>query len=290
MGLDAHESDKGTSAVHTADKSHTLDGIWNRPSTDATPTSPADATPIPTALDAKKTNTSSITNEQSAPVFTDSDGTPLTDAKLNDLKYNTTSADAPVLQLASMTLPRFPAVERQDVTQVSDKRSSERQNPTVGDLSRAAHKAIGSGAYGNKVPSSAAEFAGESVPQNVKCASTSSQWLVEAGMMTNRDFKIRVSDMIKMLPGKGFSQVPLSGNLDLSKFPDGPIGFITGRGNYDDGSNHIGFIEKRDGQLRVIHNDYHTGKVVDQDIKQKFYTADGKPAYRDMSMFVYRKR
>lgn len=288
MGLDAHESDKGATA-HAADKSHQLDGIWNRPATDAPNSPPADSKPTTTSTDGKTPTTSTIGSEQNAPVFTDSDGTPLSDAKLAGLRYNATSADTPTIELASMTLPRFPAVEKQDVSTVSDKRPAEKHRPTAEDLSRIAHKAVGSSEYGNKVPSAAAEFKGETVPPNLKCASTSSQWLVEAGVMTNRDFKIRVGDMVKLLPEKGFTKVPLSGNLDLSKFPDGPIGFITGRGNYEDGSNHIGFIEKRNGQLRVIHNDYHTGKVVDQDIKQKFYTADGKPAYRDMSMFIFRK-
>jgi len=294
MGLDA--PDRNTVApVDTGDKLLPLDGTWNKPASDTAVTPPADTKPTSTTADAQLPVSSNsdklsptISFEQSAPVITDGDGKPLSDDQVSGLKYSGFS-DKPVIELAAMTLPKFPVFENNDVTQVSDKSAANRR-PTVTALSRAAHNAVGSGAYGNRVPKTASEFRNEEIPPNLKCASTSSQWLVEAGVITNRDFKIRVDDMIKLLPEKGFTKVALKGPLDLSKFPDGPIGFITGRGNYEDDSNHIGFIEKRDGQLRVIHNNYRTGRVVDQDIKEKFYTSSGRPAYRDMSMFIFPKR
>ncbi len=108
--------------------------------------------------------------------------------------------------------------------------------------------------------------------------------------MTNRDYKIQVNQMMDLLPQLGFKQVRLNGDLDLSKFPDGPIGFITGRKQTGDGSSHIGFIEKVNGQLRVIHNNYETGRVVDQNIKEKFYKPDGKPAYKELNMFIFPRK
>lgn len=301
MVLEAHERETATPAGTGGESSHTLNGIWNKPipAPDATSnTSPVESTAAPAIVskpnatdtaDPGRPNDSGI-NEASVPVFTDSDGKPLTDAKLTGLKFSTGSmSDKPAIELAVMNLPKFSTEENRDVTEVADKPKG-KQKPTKEDLSRVAHEAVGSNEYGNKVPSNATQFANMDVPQNLKCASTSSEWLIDIGMMTNKDYKIRVADMIKLLPEKGFKQVPLSGDLDLSKFPDGPIGFITGRGNYEDGSSHIGFIEKRNGELRVIHNNYETGKVVDQNIKEKFYSEAGKPAYRHMNMFVFPKR
>ncbi|MDZ4833735.1 MAG: hypothetical protein SGJ27_08130 [Candidatus Melainabacteria bacterium] len=293
MEFETQEHDRPT-AGSTPENSHALNGVWNKPSStiDAATAGlieTTSGTPLASNTFTQTRNdgiTSALANETNAPIFTDSDGQPVGEDKLGSLKFN--GLDNQRTEVA-MLLPKLSAGERRDVSTVSDRRRAADKTPTVEALARVAHNAIGSDQFGNKVPSTAAEYRNETIPKNLKCASTSSQWLVDIGAMTNRDFKIRVDDLMKILPAKGFDKVPLRGNLDISKFPDGPIGFITGQDKYEDDSNHIGFIEKRNGELHVIHNNYKTGKVVDQEIKEKFYNADGTPAYRQMNLFVFKK-
>jgi hypothetical protein len=279
MGLEAHER-QGSTSGNTGDHSHSLEGVWNKPTHTTQPPTEATASQSPSPEQVK--SPTPIADERSSLIFTDSDGTPVSDAKVAGMTYSGFNDKSKGIELAAMALPS-------DVLTVSDRGGAHGKHATADDLAQAAHDAVGSGKYGNKVPSSAAEFKGYEVPPNLKCASTSSEWLIQIGMMSNKEYKIRVDDMMKLLPEKGFTKVGLKGDLDLSKFPDGPIGFITGRGQTEDGSSHIGFIEKRNGELRVIHNNYHTGKVVDQDIKEKFYKPNGKPAYRELNLYVFPK-
>lgn len=189
-------------------------------------------------------------------------------------------------EVAAMLQPAvFRDGDQGDVLQVSD-RGTANSNSAARRLQDAAHRSVGSAEYGNKVPRDAKEFANMDIPQNLQCASSSSDWLIEAGLMNRRDYKINVVGLDKWLGENGFKRVPLSGNFDISKFPDGPIGFISGKGNVEDGSNHVGFVEKRNGEVRVIHNNWRTGRVVDQNINEKFYDENGKPKYRNMSLYI----
>lgn len=154
---------------------------------------------------------------------------------------------------------------------------------SVRDLAREAHESIGSNKLGNVVPDDAREFAGYDVPADVKCASTASTWLIERGAMSPRDFKIRVKDLNSYLSRNFGPPRQLTGNFDISKFPQGPIGFISGTGG-PGGSNHIAFVERQGDNVYIIHN--NNGTVVRENINEKFYTKDGRPRYGNMKLFA----
>lgn len=158
------------------------------------------------------------------------------------------------------------------------------------DLAALARESVGSRELGNKSPAEARELPNFSVPPHVKCASTVSTWLIGAGFMTNEDFKIRVTDpngqgLNELLPELGFKPISLDGKIDPNAFPDGPIGIISGTEKYNDGTNHVGFLEKRNGQLRVMHN--RSGRVADDGlIGSYFYGDNGNPRFAKMKLFV----
>ncbi|MCA9802255.1 MAG: hypothetical protein KC777_09725 [Cyanobacteria bacterium HKST-UBA02] len=154
---------------------------------------------------------------------------------------------------------------------------------SVRDLAREAHESIGSSKLGNVVPDNAREFAGDDVPAGLKCASTASTWLIDMGAMSPRDFKIRVKDMNSYLSSHFGRPQQLNGNFDISKFPQGPIGFISGTDG-PGGSNHIAFVERQGDRVYIIHN--NNGTVRRQDIHEKFYTSDGRPRYGNMKLFA----
>ncbi|MBZ0184912.1 MAG: hypothetical protein K8F91_01580, partial [Candidatus Obscuribacterales bacterium] len=118
----------------------------------------------------------------------------------------------------------------------------------------------------------------------LKCASTVSTWLIEAGFMDRRDLKIRVTDMNDYLKENFSSQTRLNGNLDLSKFPQGPIGFISASEHFNDGSNHIAFVERQGDNIFIVHN--KNGVVTREDIEEKFYSKDGKPRYGNIRLYT----
>lgn len=307
MGFENADIRVDKTAVAGPDNGALLDGVWNRDASAGTPSDSSTSTSTndlqasisktPTTESAAISNTlpSMIDSQDSnskagLPVatFSNTDGTPVSEADVSGMAYNGFTSNAGRIELA-MGLPRITdfGSRRPEFTEVA---ARDTRRATAQDLIDVARDSVGSDQFGNQVPSDAKDFKNFRVPPNLKCASTSSEWLISIGMMTNREYKIRVEDMMTLLPQKGFTNTRLTGDFDLSKFPDGPIGFITGRGKYEDGSNHIGVIEKRNGELRVIHNNYRTGRVVDEDIREKFYTADGKPAYRDLQLFTFPRR
>ncbi len=134
MGLESHVRDSANDG--NTDSSHALDGIWNKPVNTSTPSTDAS-----TASDAKATNPQT---DMHAPVFTDSDGTPVSDAKLAGLTLTGyKDKSGPTIELAAMTLPKFSSIEN-DVTTVSDRRTKATERPTVEGLAKAAHDSVGS--------------------------------------------------------------------------------------------------------------------------------------------------
>lgn len=209
-------------------------------------------------------------------------------------KTDSTSAPAAALKLESSDSPvmdKFASSDKllnfnpdKSIEVAEALRFTPRQASAV-DLQRLAHSSVGRTDLGKRSPANAETFPNYKVPPNVKCAATSSEWLVKLGVISNRDYKIRVNDITDVLSQKGFSRSNLSGNLDVSKFPDGPIGFIVGKGQKGDASSHIGYVEKMNGKINIIHN--RVGKVVKQDISEKFYNKDGTPAYRELDLYRF---
>lgn len=72
----------------------------------------------------------------------------------------------------------------------------------VGKLRDAANDAVNRTDLGNVVPRNARNYAGEKVPPSNQCASTLSDLLINAGLITSRDYQIRVTDMVGLLNGK----------------------------------------------------------------------------------------
>lgn len=162
--------------------------------------------------------------------------------------------------------------------------------PTLETLASEARDSVGSNKLGNKSPAEARDLPNTKVAPGVKCAATVSTWLVEAGYMKNEDFKIRVTDpkgqgLSELLPQLGFQPVMLNGKIDASSFPEGPIGIIAGTEKFNDGTNHVGFLEKRNGELRVMHN--RSGTVHDDSlVGSYFYSDNGNPRFGKMKLFV----
>jgi hypothetical protein len=228
-----------------------------------------------------------------APTFVDGTGSKLSGAELmHAATMKAIMADNAPYEIATMSLSglSFQNDGQPELMQVADRRSSNSRRGAADALMNAARDSVGESKLGNRVPRGAREFAGMTIERNVQCASTSSDWLMQAGLMRERDYKVSVAGLSQWLGENGFNRVPLRGDFDISKFPDGPIGFIAGTRNVADGSNHIGFVEKRNGEVRVIHNNWRTGAVVDQNIKEKFYDADGKPQYKNMSLYILPRR
>lgn len=156
----------------------------------------------------------------------------------------------------------------------------------VGKLRDVANEAVNRTDLGNVVPRNARNYAGEKVPAANQCASTLSDLLIKAEFITSRDYQIRVTDMVGLLNGKVGRPAVLSGNFDKNDFPDGSIGIIAGMGHSRNGSNHIAIVERHGDKVSIIHN--NGGRVVRQDITDKFYYRDGSPRYSDMRLFKLR--
>jgi len=269
--MEFEQSERAVPEAAHNDVSATLrEGAWNKPEATGYLQSPA------------RTNTAFL-QEAAAPTFVDSSGSPVTGSDLSTLAAGgQKTTDGARIELAFLGGRRAEAQRSGDrFTTISSPADIAR------NVQHWAHDSVGKDSYGNKVPRDAKDFKNMDVPINLQCASTSSEWLIKAGFMTNYDYKIRVTDMMAMLPDKGFRRVDLKGNADFSNFPDGPIGFIAGLNNNKDNSNHIGYIEKRDGEIRIIHNDYKTGRPVDQKVTEKFYNPDGTPAYDKLALFLF---
>ena len=164
------------------------------------------------------------------------------------------------------------------------------KHPTMATIADLARKSVGSSALGNKAPSEAKVLPDYKVPPQVKCAATVSTWLVDAGFIGNEDFKVRVTDpkqqgLSELLPELGFNPVQITGKIDPDAYPDGPVGIIAGTEKFKDGTNHVGFVEKRNGELRVMHN--RSGTVHDDSlIGSYFYGDNGNPRFGKMKLFV----
>lgn len=298
MGLESHDAHAVT-GKNTDVQSALLEGTWNKPQPSST-TTDTSSLPANDASSAPATDTSSaptadskITDSLSTPTFVNGDGSSLSGKDLvQAASMRTSPSDNAPIEVASMSLGNLSLQNdgQPELIQVADRRTSSRSGGTADALMSAARDSVGESKLGNRVPKGASEFAGMVIEQNVQCASTSSDWLMQSGFMRERDYKISVTGLSQWLGEHGFRRVPLSGDFDISKFPDGPIGFIAGTRNVSDGSNHIGFIEKRNGEVRVIHNNWRTGAVVDQNINEKFYDADGKPQYKNMSLYILPRR
>lgn len=159
---------------------------------------------------------------------------------------------------------------------------------TLSRLSDLSNDAVGRTDQGARVPSDARRFAGYEVPRHNKCASTVSEWLISSGVMNQRDFQIRVKDMNSYLAQRFGPGKELDGKFDLNDYPEGPVGFISATGQHRNGSNHIAFVEREGDNVYIIHN--KAGKVVKEDIRDKFYTSDGRPRYKDMQLFNLNQR
>lgn len=187
--------------------------------------------------------------------------------------------------------PPASAAERREMLKLAQDASGAGKQPdaldfTADHLKRVVEHSIGHTNLGTKVPDDAANLPGFKVDKRVKCATTSSQWLVEMGLMSNKEFQLKVNDFVDLLPGKGFHKQELHGKLDPKQFPEGPIGFIVGQGLGHDGSNHIAYAERRGDTIRIVHNDWATGKVVDQKVQDVFYDKAGQPRFDDLTLFV----
>lgn len=199
--------------------------------------------------------------------------------------------DAPDSWQSELFKPPASAAERREVLKLAQDASGAAKPTgeldfTADHLKRVVENSIGLTNLGTKVPDDAAILPGFEVDKRVKCATTSSEWLVEMGLMSNEEFQLRVNDFVELLPGKGFHEQVLHGKLDPKQFPEGPIGFIVGQGMARDGSNHIAYAERRGDTIRIVHNDWATGKVVDQKVQDVFYDKDGQPRYDDLTLFV----
>lgn len=150
-------------------------------------------------------------------------------------------------------------------------------------LAITARRSVDKWELGNKVPSKASDFANYKVPNGVQCASTMSDMFMESGIMDAQDYKIRVKDLIPYMSKELGKPQALKGDFDINNFPEGAIGVITGTGHYRNGTNHVGFVEREGNDVFIIHN--KNGKVVREDIKNKFYNSKGKPKYRNLKLF-----
>lgn len=287
MGLETHDGQTANNSTKADVQSALLEGTWNKPQPPAT-------APDSTNASFSNPDSSKATDSIGTPTFVNGDGSTLSGRDLlQQAVLRTNQSETAPVEVAAMTLGGlrdFGGDNQAEIMQVADRRSSNRGGGTADALMSAARNSVGKTELGNRVPDGAAQFPGMKVEQNVQCASTSSDWLMQAGFMRERDYNVSVTGLSKWLGEHGFKKVPLSGDFDISKFPDGPIGFIAGTRNVSDGSNHIGFIEKRNGEVRVIHNNWRTGAVVDQNINEKFYDANGKPQYKNMSLYILPRR
>lgn len=297
MGLESHDAHAVT-GKNTDVQSALLEGTWNKPQPSST-TTDTGSRPAKDTSSASVTDVSSappdskIADSLSTPTFVNGDGSSLSGKDLvQAASMRISPSDNAPIEVASMSLGNLSLQGdgQPELIQVADRRTSNRSGGTADALMSAARDSVGESKLGNRVPKGASEFAGMVIEQNVQCASTSSDWLMQSGFMRERDYKISVTGLSQWLGEHGFRRVPLSGDFDISKFPDGPIGFIAGTRNVSDGSNHIGFIEKRNGEVRVIHNNWRTGAVVDQNINEKFYDENGKPQYKNMSLYILPRR
>lgn len=187
--------------------------------------------------------------------------------------------------------PPATAAERREFFKLAQDASAHGKAPEAHDftadhLKRVVEQSIGRSNLGTRVPDEAENLPGFKVDKRVKCATTSSQWLVEMGLMSNKEFQLKVNDFVELLPTKGFHKQELHGKLDPKQFPEGPIGFIVGQGLGHDGSNHIAYAERRGDSIRIVHNDWSTGKVVDQKVQDVFYDKSGQPRYEDLNLYV----
>ncbi|MBI1269944.1 hypothetical protein GC174_05885 [bacterium] len=157
---------------------------------------------------------------------------------------------------------------------------------SAGKLREAAHAAVNRTDLGNVVPRDARNFAGYRVPEADQCASSLSEMLETAGFLSSRDYQIRVKDMVNLLSNRLGPPDRLSGNFDRDDFPDGAVGIISGTGHFRNGTNHIAVVERNGNDISIIHN--KNGKIVRENIADKFYYRDGSPRYSDMRLFKLR--
>lgn len=188
--------------------------------------------------------------------------------------------------LEGFKMPLSATERKESIEQATNLTKSENKTPTADEFKRVVEKSVGRRDLGTLVPNEADEFAGMQVDKSVKCATTSSQWLLDAGVIDKSQFKLRVQDLSPMLPSKGFHEVALKPKLDLSQFPEGPIGFIVGKGMQRDGSNHMAFIERNGKNLSITHNDTKTGQIVKQPLTDIFYDANGIARYDSLQLYV----
>lgn len=142
---------------------------------------------------------------------------------------------------------------------------------------------VGKTDLGNRVPASASEHAGYKVPAEVQCSSTLSELMIAAKLMNPKDYKIRVTDMNNYLTRKFGAGERLSGNFDISDFPDGKVAVISATGKISNGSNHIALLERQGNNVFIVHN--KNGRLVREDVRDKFYSRDGAPKYSNMRLF-----
>lgn len=153
-------------------------------------------------------------------------------------------------------------------------------------LRDAAHAAVNRTDLGNVVPRDARKYAGYRVPQADQCTSSLSDMLETSGFLSSRDYQIRVKDMVNLLSDRLGAPDRLSGKFDKNDFPDGSVGIISGTGHYRNGTNHIAVVERHGNDITIIHN--KNGKIVRENLADKFYYRDGSPRYADMRLFKLR--
>ena len=146
------------------------------------------------------------------------------------------------------------------------------------DLVSAIKSSVGRSDLGNRAPANAREFANYRVPEHLQCASSISDLLISQGLMRPQDYKIRVRDLNPVL-ARMYPTTQLNGNFDINDFPPGSRGFISGT----DSNNHVGYFERSGDSVFIIHN--KNGVMVREDIKDKFYSSNGRPEYRNMKIF-----
>lgn len=188
--------------------------------------------------------------------------------------------------LEGFKMPVSATERKESIELTTNLTKSDNQTPTADEFRKVVEKSIGRKDLGTLVPQEADEFGGTKVDKSVKCATTSSQWLLDAGVIDKSEFKLRVQDLSPILPSKGFHEISLKPKLDLSQFPEGPIGFIVGKGMQRDGSNHMAFIERNGRNLSITHNDTKTGQIVKQPLTDIFYDANGIARYDSLQLYV----
>ena len=153
-------------------------------------------------------------------------------------------------------------------------------------LRDAAHAAVNRTDLGNVVPRDSRKYANYKVPRADQCTSSLSDMLKTTGFLSSRDYQIRVKEMVGLLSDRLGAPDRLSGNFDKNDFPDGSVGIISGTGHFRNGTNHIAVVERNGNDVTIIHN--KNGKIVRENLADKFYYRDGSPRYADMRLFKLR--